>query len=74
MTQVGWAMFGDREIGIEISNNDVRLAKADWLAAWESDAPNDRVSALYDDYVRMVSAQAQQFADDVRRSRPRLVD
>jgi len=67
-------MFGDREIGVEINNSDVRVAKAEWLAAWESDASNDRVSTLYDDYVRLVSAQAQQIAEVVRRSKPRLVE
>jgi len=74
VTSLGWLMFGDREVGVEINNDDVRLAKAEWLAAWESDAANDRVSLLYDDYVRLVSAQAQQLADRVRRSKPRLVE
>jgi hypothetical protein len=74
VTSLGWLMFGDREVGVEINNDDVRLAKAEWLVAWESDASNDRVSLLYDDYVRLVSAQAQQLADRVRRSKPRLVE
>lgn len=67
-------MSFDRAFRIDITNNDIRLAKIDWLAAWESDAPNDRVSDLYEDYARLVSAQAQQIADDVRRARPRLVE
>lgn len=64
----------DREFHIDITNNDIRLAKSSWLTARESDAPNHRVAELYEDYARLVSAQAQQIADDVRRNRPRGVD
>lgn len=67
-------MSQDRELRIDITNDDIRLAKLSWLTAWESDAPNERVSTLYDDYARLVSAQAQQIAEGVRRMRPRLVD
>ena len=64
----------DREFRIVITNNDIRLAKSSWLTAWESDAPNHHVSDLYEDYARLVSAQAQQIAEDVRRNWPRRVD
>ncbi|HEY5516444.1 MAG TPA: hypothetical protein VIK12_09590 [Pengzhenrongella sp.] len=67
-------MSQDREFRVDITNTDIRSAKVSWLTAWESDAPNDRVSDLYEDYARLVSAQAQQIADAVRLSRPRLVD
>lgn len=67
-------MSPDRELRIDITNDDIRSAKLAWLASWESDAPNDRVSDLYDDYAALVSAQAQQIADGTRRARPRLVE
>ena len=67
-------MSSDRELRIDITTSDIRLAKVAWLTAWESDAPNDRVSDLYEDYAALVSAQAQQIADGVRRARPRLVE
>ena len=59
-------MYIDHEFRVEISNDDIRRAKAFWITAWESDAPNHRVSDLYDDYAHLVSAQAQQLADDLR--------
>ena len=67
-------MSADRELRIDITNDDIRQAKVAWLTAWESDAPNDRVSDLYEDYAALVSAQAQQIAESVRRARPRLVE
>lgn len=73
-SHTGLVMFLEREIRIDITNHDIRLAKAAWLTAWESDAPNDRVADLYVDYAALISAQAQQIADDVRSARPRLVE
>ena len=67
-------MSFDHEFRVEITNYDIRLAKVSWIAAWESDAPNTKVSDLYEDYARLISAQAQQIADDFRRPRPRLVE
>jgi len=67
-------MSADRELRIDITNDDIRQAKVAWLTAWESDAPNERVSDLYEDYAALVSAQAQQIAESVRRARPRLVE
>ncbi|QTE29826.1 hypothetical protein [Pengzhenrongella sicca] len=64
-------MPSDEELRIEITDKDIRLAKIAWLTAWESDAPHERVSGLYADYTRFVSAQAQQIADDDRRARKR---
>lgn len=74
MRPAGVCMSLDREFRIDITNDDIRLAKTSWLTAWESDAPNHRVSDLYEDYARLVSAQAQQIADDFRRNRRRRVD
>ena len=67
-------MSSDRELRIDITTSDIRQAKVAWLTAWESDAPNDRVSDLYEDYAALVSAQALQIADGVLRARPRLVE
>jgi len=53
---------------VEVTNADIRAAKRLWVEA--QDAPvtdNDRIARLYDDYRRMVIAQAQQIADDFRR-------
>jgi hypothetical protein len=52
---------------VHITNADVRDARARWLAAYEGSAPDPLVDLLYQDYVHLVSAQAQQLADDVRR-------
>lgn len=57
---------------VEVTNDDIRAAKHLWLDAQEAPAPdNDRIARLYDDYRRMVIAQAQQIADDFRASRGR---
>jgi hypothetical protein len=57
---------------VEVTNDDIRAAKHLWLDAQEAAAPdNDRIARLYDDYRRMVIAQAQQIADDFRASRGR---
>ena len=52
---------------VDISNDDLRDAKRRWLAAHDGGAPDDLVDLVYQDYVHLISAQAQQFADDLRR-------
>ena len=55
------------DIRVEITDDDVRAAKDDWLRARDGDVPVDRVEQLFRFYVRLISTQAQQFADDFRR-------
>jgi len=62
----------DRVVGsldwrVDITNADVRDAKQAWLAAHDGGAPEALVDLLYQDYLHLVSAQAQQFAEDLRR-------
>lgn len=59
----------DREFRVEITNEDIRRAKISWLMAWESDVPHARVCDLYTEYAQLISAQAQQIADDDRIAR-----
>ena len=51
----------------DISNDDVRDAKQRWLAAHDGGAPDDLVDLRYQDCLHLTSAQAQQFADELRR-------
>jgi len=53
---------------MEITDTDVRAAKRDWLRARDHGAPAPAVAALFWFYKRMISTQAQQLADDLRRS------
>ncbi len=61
------------KLHIHVTNEDICLAKARWLAAWQFDASNDRVCDLYDVYVQSISAQAKQIAHVVLRPPLRLV-
>jgi len=55
---------------IEVTDEDIRVAKRRWIAARDAvDVSVDRTAQLFDDYRRLVSAQAQQIADDFRRAR-----
>ena len=56
-----------REWRVELTNADVRAAKEKWLAAYEGGGPNSLIDLLYQDYVHLISAQAQQLADELRR-------
>lgn len=57
----------DGQWQVHVTNADVRHARARWLTAYEGSAPDSLVDLLYQDYVHLVSAQAQQLADDLRR-------
>ena len=54
---------------VEITDEDVRAARRAWAAARDQDEHSARTAQLYDGYRRIVSAQAQQIADDFRRGR-----
>ena len=53
---------------VTITDDDIRAARKDWLAASASDPDPARTARLHDIYRRLVSAQAQQIADDFRRA------
>ena len=51
---------------VVITNADIAAAKRDWqLARHRGDLP-DRIDGAYDTYRRLISAQAQQIADEFR--------
>jgi hypothetical protein len=54
---------------VDITNDDIRAARKDWLAATASEPDSARTAWLHDLYRRLISAQAQQIADDFRRGR-----
>lgn len=54
---------------IDITDGDVRAAKRAWQAARDADPSAARTALLHESYRRVVSGQAQQIADDFRRSR-----
>ncbi|WP_426595710.1 hypothetical protein ACPPVS_08880 [Cellulomonas sp. McL0617] len=55
---------------VDVTDDDIRAAKREWNRAQDApDADNDRIARLYDDYRRLVIAQAQQIADDFRARR-----
>lgn len=59
----------DDALHVEITDTDVRAAKRDWLAARDGGAPATVVDAAFWFYTQLMSTQAQQIADDFRRSR-----
>jgi len=61
----------DHGFSVDVTTTDIRLAKARWLAAWISDASNESVSDLCEEYAQL--AKAKPIADEVRRPKLRLV-
>jgi hypothetical protein len=57
------------ENGVTVTDEDIRAAKRAWRRAADGHASSERVAMLHDSYRRLVSAQAQQIADDFRRRR-----
>ena len=57
----------ESELRVEVSDDDIHLAKADWLSARDGGRPDALVESAFDLYRRLISAQAQQIADDFRR-------
>jgi len=62
-----------RESRADVTSADIRRAKARWAAAFGSADTNDHILDLYEDYVRLVTTQAQQITDSFSRPRLRLV-
>lgn len=59
----------DDALRVEITDADVRAAKRDWLAARDDGEPAVTVDAAFWLYRTLMSTQAQQLADDLRRAR-----
>jgi hypothetical protein len=57
----------DDALRMEITDADVRAAKLDWLAARDGVVPGRDVEQAFWLYTRLISTQAQQIADDVRK-------
>ena len=57
--------------GVEITNADVAAARRAWQRAVAGGASEARTCLLYDDLRRVISAQAQQMADEFRLRRSR---
>jgi hypothetical protein len=62
-------MRDEKELRVEVSDADIHLAKADWLAARDGGLPEVIVADAFDVYRSLISAQAQQLADEFRRLR-----
>lgn len=59
---------------IDVTDNDIRIAKRAWIAARDGDASEPVVDRLHEDLRMLVSAQAQQIADDFRARRAVAAD
>ncbi len=54
---------------VEVTGADIADARRRWELAASGGATPARIELLWTDYVRLISAQAQQIADDFRRGR-----
>jgi hypothetical protein len=61
-------MKDDEESLIEISDADIRAARRAWRAACDDDRSSAEADELLAFYERLVSAQAQQIAEQFRRA------
>jgi hypothetical protein len=57
----------DDEIYVDVTNGDLRAARAAWVRAVAEHAPVERVCELYDDLLRLATAQRLQITEDLRR-------
>lgn len=57
------------DVRVEVTNADIAAARRAWRTASDGNAAPARVELLYGDLRRLVSAQAQQIADDFRAAR-----
>ncbi|WP_426592863.1 hypothetical protein ACPPVS_13990 [Cellulomonas sp. McL0617] len=55
------------DLRVEVSDADIAIARRLWSRAANGGAEPARVERLLSDYVQLISAQAQQIADDFRR-------
>lgn len=53
---------------VDVTDQDISAARNLWVAARDGDADDVRVALLFQDLFRLISAQAQQIADDFRAS------
>ena len=57
------------ELRVDVTDDDIRFARRLWLAAVEDPAvPEQRVGTLHEDLRLLIHAQAQQLAEEFRRS------
>ncbi|WP_263731831.1 hypothetical protein [Cellulomonas sp. SG140] len=53
-------------VRVDVTDQDIATARNLWVAARDGDADDARVDLLFQDLFRLISAQAQQIADDFR--------
>jgi hypothetical protein len=49
-----------------VTDAEIRVAKRDWLNARDNGAPDDDVAMLFEYFRMLISAQAQQIAEEFR--------
>ncbi|MBN9374510.1 MAG: hypothetical protein J0I40_03780 [Cellulomonas sp.] len=49
-----------------VTDAEIRVAKRDWLRARDNDAPTEDVEMAFEYYRMLMSAQAQQIAEEFR--------
>ena len=52
---------------VEVSDAEIRAARALWAAARDGDAPAERVASLHEAYADLVRRQSRQIAEAFRR-------
>jgi hypothetical protein len=58
-----------QDLRVDITDDDVRVARRLWLAALDDpEAPEERTARLHEDLRLLIHAQAQQIAEDFRRA------
>ncbi len=58
-----------QELRVDVTDDDIRVARRLWLAAFDDPAvPEARTAALHEDLRLLIHAQAQQIAEDFRRA------
>jgi hypothetical protein len=56
----------ETELRIDVTNEDILVAKTQWMAVRDDGAPAARVEQLRRGYEQLVHAQALQIAEDFR--------
>ncbi len=60
----------DHDLRVDVTDEDVRVARRLWLAALDDDAVSEeRTARLHDDLRRLIHTQAQQIAEEFRAAR-----
>ena len=55
---------------VDVTDEDIRMAKLAWLAACDGGADPARVATLHTSYERLVRTQGRQLSEALQRRRP----